>query len=288
VPNELLAGLKKRVTDEKRPVGERITFAIQVVKQDPTDQGAAKLLKEQLVYVPDYGPSFRPQPQPPPDEVIPAVLGPAACPKSWPFSSPPHLPRVQPYYSNGEVYPRFQPDELLPVVAGPAACPKAWRFSSPRYAPQVRAGVIPAFESAGGVPQLVEWLGHEDGRVVEQAFTSLGRVGSDAKAAKERVKELLKHADPAVRYLAAETLFAIDPTDKAVLPVLLELLTGKEVRWRYGRAANPPRWLGWQGAAAEWDPVPAVRAAAEIVFDLDPEAAVKADVYRLVFPRSPR
>lgn len=220
VPKELLASLKKEVGNEKRALKERVTFAVQVVKQDPADKDAVKLLSEHLVYTPEP-------------------------------------PRVAPEQPRNPVSPT----------------------------PQVRAGVVAAFGSAGGMPQLVEWLGHDDERVVLEALAALGRIGPAAKPVAEKVKALLKHTAPKVRYTAAETLYAIDPTDKAVVLVLLELLSVGGPRKALGRAANPPKWFERRGVVDEWDQVPAVQAAAEIVFDLDPEAAVKADVYRVVFPR---
>jgi HEAT repeat protein len=129
---------------------------------------------------------------------------------------------------------------------------------------QARVGAAYALAQIGpraraSVPALAEALTDEHPRVREEAARALGKVGVDARAAAFRLVAALKDRDPAVRAAAAEAavqpligvlqqgdldkrlaaariLGDIGPTAKAAVPVLLEALNDRQVRFAAAEA----------------------------------------------------
>jgi HEAT repeats len=151
----------------------------------------------------------------------------------------------------------------------------------------VRHAPLAAFEAAGedGVSHLAVLAAHAEPNVRSNVLPILGRIGPKAKAAGGAVRNQLADPDWTIRYAAARALFRIDPADKAAVPVLAELFL-PENRKVLLNSLRPARTVSQLKGYNEPPAVTASREAADLYFDLDPVAAVKANVYGIVLPKT--
>jgi hypothetical protein len=119
-------------------------------------------------------------------------------------------------------------------------------------------------------------------------LTALGRVGPAGTDHADVLRKALTSPRSAVRFAAAEALLALDPTDEQPIPVLAELVKPRDpegtrplpVVRTPDEASRPPR------RGREGDRRPLHEAAAELLFEVDPEAAIRAGAFSATKPES--
>ncbi len=243
LPASAAAGLKPHLSHPDANV--RRLAAVQVARRDPANDEAAKLLKASVYS--EMPSAFEGQPAWPvvDREAIGAFRKGGA-------GGAPHLIEL---LAHAKVGVRSTAATALAEL-GPLAAPSAAKLAAAL-----------ATET--------------DDEVRFYLLTTLGRIGAPAKPHTEALTKSLGSPVHAVRFAAAEALLALDPSDAVALAALVELVkpvapVGPQPRVRPVGTTDKESYFGDRVEDIALDP----RAAAvKALYELDPEAAVRAGAF---------